>query len=462
METADLIVIGSGQGGIPFAADFAKAGQKVVLFERDALGGSCINYGCTPSKAFLAAAHAAGRARQAAKLGIHTQVQVDFPIVMERVRGIRDRFNQGVRQRLENAGVQIVGAEASFTGEGIVTGKDVTVQAPLVVINTGTSSAIPDIPGLAGTPYLTNRNFFDLKELPKRLLVIGAGYIGLELGQGLARLGSETHLIVRGDRVLAQEEPDVSQTLAQALQQDGIYLHFQVNVERVDYNNNIFTLTLSNGETLEGEALMVVIGRKPNTDALNVAAAGVELDKKGFIKINDQFQTTTKGIYAIGDAAGQPAFTHVSWEDYRRLKAILCGEQRTRSDRVLGYAVYTEPQVGRVGMTLEQAQKQGINARAVTLPIDQIARGIEWGHDLGFYRMVIDRDTNKILGATLVGYETAELVHVFLSLMAADATWQMLEQSVHIHPTYGEGLPSLARLLIEDDMPLCPNLYPNL
>ncbi|QIR36079.1 FAD-dependent oxidoreductase [Tolypothrix sp. PCC 7910] len=462
METADLIVIGSGQGGIPLAADFAKAGHNVVLFERDALGGSCINYGCTPSKAFLAAAHAAGRARQAAKLGIHTQVQVDFPIVMERVRGIRDRFNQGVRQRLENAGVQVVGAEASFTGEGIVTGKDITVQAPLVVINTGTSSLIPDIPGLAGTPYLTNRNFFDLKELPKRLLVIGAGYIGLELGQGLARLGSETHLIVRGDRVLAQEEPDVSQTLAQALQQDGIYLHFQVNVQRVDFNNNIFTLTLSNGETLEGEALMVVIGRKPNTDALNVAAAGVELDKKGFIKINDQFQTTTKGIYAIGDAAGQPAFTHVSWEDYRRLKAILCGEQRTRSDRVLGYAVYTEPQVGRVGMTLEQAQKQGINARAVTLPIDQIARGIEWGHDLGFYRMVIDRDTDKILGATLVGYETAELVHVFLSLMAADATWQVLEQSVHIHPTYGEGLPSLARLLIEDDMPLCPNLYPNL
>ncbi|MBD2199827.1 MULTISPECIES: FAD-dependent oxidoreductase [Calothrix] len=451
METADLIVIGSGQGGIPLATDFAKAGHKVVLFERDALGGSCVNYGCTPSKAFLAAAHAAGRARQAAKLGINTQVQVDFPRVMERVRGIRARFNQGVRQRLENARVQVVCAEASFTGERIVTSKDVTVQAPLIVINTGTSSAIPDIPGLAGTPYLTNRNFFDLKELPKRLLVIGAGYIGLELGQGLARLGSETHLIVRGDRVLAQEEADVSQTLAAALQLDGISVHFQVNVEQVDYNNNIFTLTLSNGESLAGEALMVVIGRKPNTDALNVAAAGVELDKKGFIKINDQFQTTTQGIYAIGDAAGQPAFTHVSWEDYRRLKAILCGEQRTRSDRVLGYAVYTEPQVGRVGMTLEQATKQGINARAVTLPIDQIARGIEWGHDLGFYRMVIDRDTNKILGATLVGYETAELVHVFLSLMEADATWQVLEQSVHIHPTYGEALPSLARLLIEDD-----------
>lgn len=178
METADLIVIGSGQGGIPLATDFAKTGQRVVLFERDALGGSCVNYGCTPSKAFLAAAHGAGRARQAAKLGIHARVQVDFPAVMERVREIRDRFNQGVHRRLEGAGVQVVCAEASLTGEGTVKGGDVTVQAPLVVINTGTSALVPNIPGLAETPYLTNRNFFDLKALPKRLLVIGAGYIG--------------------------------------------------------------------------------------------------------------------------------------------------------------------------------------------------------------------------------------------------------------------------------------------
>jgi dihydrolipoamide dehydrogenase len=458
METADVVVIGSGQGGIPFAADFAKAGRKVVLFERDALGGSCVNYGCTPSKAFLAAAHAAGRARLAAKLGIHAQVEVDFPAVMARVRSIRDRFNQGTKQRLAGAGVQVICAEASFAAPQTVTGGDVTVTAPTIVINTGTSSLIPNIPGLADTPYLTNRNFFDLQELPPRLLVIGGGYIGLELGQGLARLGSQTHLLVRGDRLLSQEEPEVSETLAAAFQQDGIILHFNVNTGKVIHANGVFTLTLSNGETLEGEALLVVIGRTPNTSALNVAAAGIELDSQGFVKIDDQFATTAPGVYAIGDVARQPAFTHVSWEDYRRLKAILCGEQRSRSDRVLGYAVYTEPQVGRVGMTSEQAQQHGINARCVTLPIAHIARGIEWGHDLGFYRMTIDQDTDRILGATLVGYETAELVHVFLSLMEAKATWQVLEQSVHIHPTYGEALPSLARLLIGDDMPSCPNM----
>jgi dihydrolipoamide dehydrogenase len=458
METADVIVIGSGQGGIPLATDFAKEGRKVVLFERDTLGGSCINYGCTPSKAFLAAAHAAGRARQGKKLGIHTQVEVDFPAVMERVRGIRSSFNQGVYKRLDGAGVKIICAEASFVGERTVKGGDSTIQAPLVIINTGTSSLIPDIPGLAGTPYLTNRNFFDLKALPPRLLVIGAGYIGLELGQGLARLGSKTQLIVRGDRVLEHEESEVSEVLAEALTQDGIGLHFGVNVNQVAHENSVFRLTLSSGEQLQAEALLVAIGRQPNTGRLNAAASGIELDDKGFVKIDDQFHTTCSGVYAIADAAKQPAFTHVSWEDYRRLKAILCGDSRTRSDRVLGYAVYTEPQVGRVGMTLEQAQKQGINARAVTLPMSQIARAIEWGHDLGFYLMVIDSDTDKILGATLVGYETAELVHVFLSLMEAEATWQLLERSVHIHPTYGEALPSLARLLLGDNLPGCPNM----
>jgi pyruvate/2-oxoglutarate dehydrogenase complex dihydrolipoamide dehydrogenase (E3) component len=458
METADVVVIGSGQGGVPLAADFAKAGKNVVLFERDALGGSCINYGCTPSKAFLAAAHAAGRARQAAKLGVHTQVKVDFSMVMERVRGIRSQFNQGTKRRLDSAGVRVICAEAAFIGERTVSGGDVTVQAPIVVINTGTSSSIPDIPGLAGAPYLTNRNFFDLQQIPPRLLVVGGGYIALELGQGLARLGSQTELIVRGDSLLAQEEPEVSEVLAEALRQDGIEILFGVEVNQAAHQKGVFELTLSNDEHLQGEALLVAIGRKPNTVALNAAASGIELDTKGFIKIDDQFQTTCSGVYAIGDAAKQPAFTHVSWEDYRRLKAILCGEQRTRSDRVLGYAVYTEPQVGRVGMTLEQALKQGINARAVTLPMSQIARAIEWGHDLGFYRMVIDSDTDKILGATLVGYETAELVHVFLDLMEAGATWQLLERSVHIHPTYGEALPSLARLLLGDDMPGCPNM----
>jgi pyruvate/2-oxoglutarate dehydrogenase complex dihydrolipoamide dehydrogenase (E3) component len=447
METVDAIVIGSGQGGVPLAVDLATAGQNVVLFERDALGGSCVNYGCTPSKAFLAAAHAVGRARQAQNLGIHAHIKVDFPAVMERVRGIRNDFNQGVRQRLTDAGVKVVCAEATFTGDRTVSGGGVTVQAPLVVINTGTSSTLPDFPGLAGTPYLTNRNFFDLQQLPPRLLVVGGGYIALELGQGMAQLGCKTELIVRGDRLLDREDADVSDVMLEAFKRDGIGVHFNTKVDRVADADGVLTLTLDNGKSLEGEALLIAIGRKPNTPALNAAATGVELDDRGYIKIDDRFQTTCPGIYAIGDVANQPAFTHVSWEDYRRLTAILHGEDRTRHDRVLGYAIYTEPQVGRVGMTLSQAQQQGIPAREVTLPMSKMARATEWGHDLGFYRLVVNTDTDAILGATLVGYETSEIVHVILSLMEAGATWQFLERSVHIHPTYGEALPSLARLL---------------
>lgn len=449
METADLIVIGSGQGGIPLACDFAKEGQKVVMFERDMVGGSCINYGCTPSKAFLAAAHTAGRARGGDKLGIHVSVSVDFPAVMQRVRSIRDRFNQGVTHRVEDAGVKLIRAEASFTGERTVTGGDLTVQAPIVVINTGTSSLIPDLPGLSGTPYLTNRNFFDLKLLPPRMIVLGAGYIGLELGQGITRLGCQTQMIVRGDRVLNHEEPEVSEVLQKSLEQDGVGFHFNADVKEVAYADGVFTVKLSTGEELTAEAFLIAVGRKPNTHALNTEANGIQLDEKGYIKIDEHFHTTCEGVYAIGDASKQPAFTHVSWEDYRRLKAILSGQERWRSDRVLGYAVYTEPQVGRVGITAQQAKQKGMNARSVKLPMSQIARAIEWGHDLGFYEMVVDNDTSQILGATLVGYEVAEIVHVFLDLMEAGATWQVLEQAVHIHPTYGEALPSLARLLIQ-------------
>ncbi|MBC8120756.1 MAG: FAD-dependent oxidoreductase, partial [Gemmatimonadaceae bacterium] len=303
METVDVVVIGSGQGGIPLASDLAKEGRNVVLFERDVLGGSCINYGCTPSKAFLAAAHAAGRARQASALGIHAQIEVDFGAVMERVRGIRDQFHQGVSRRLKSAGVRVVCAEASFAGERTVAGGDLTVQAPLVVINTGTSALVPPIPGLAGTPFLTNRNFFDLKALPPRLLVIGGGYIGLELGQGLARLGSKTEIVVRGGRLLDHEESDVGETLGTAFERDGVKLHFNADIDRIDHAGGVFTLTLKSGEALQAEALLVATGRRPNTAAIKTEVAAVALDDQGFVKIDDHFQTTSPGIYAIGDVA---------------------------------------------------------------------------------------------------------------------------------------------------------------
>ncbi|HEY5095174.1 MAG TPA: FAD-dependent oxidoreductase [Candidatus Eremiobacteraceae bacterium] len=447
MEHVDAIVVGSGQGGVPLAIDWAKEGKRVVLFERDRLGGSCINYGCTPSKAFLAAAHGAGRARLAAKLGVNAVVTVDFGAVMTRVRRIRDEFCAGVEKKLEDAGVRVVRAHASFVGVRTLMGGAVTVTAPLVVINTGTSALVPPIPGLAGTPFLTNANFFELTEMPRRLLVLGGGYIGLELGQGMARCGASVHIVDGNPRVLSREEPDASDALQKGITQDGLTFHLGRRAASVAHRDGTFAVRLDNGDILEGDSMLVAVGRKPNTAELQCAAGGVALDARGNVTIDETFRTSAEGVFAIADVAGQPAFTHVSWEDYRRLKAIVRGETRTRNDRVLAYSTFTEPQVARAGMTLDEAKKHGLRARAVTMPMSSIARAIEWGHDLGFYRLVVDDDSEKILGATFVGYEAGELIHVIVAHMQAGSTWRVLDRSVHIHPTYGEALPSLARLL---------------
>ncbi|HXF33196.1 MAG TPA: FAD-dependent oxidoreductase [Candidatus Acidoferrales bacterium] len=445
MEKADAIVIGSGQGGNPLARDLAKRGR-VVLIERNHIGGSCINYGCTPSKAFLGAAHNAGRARRAKNLGVHASVDVDFPFVMNRVRDIVGSFRDGSTKRLSDASVEVVHAEASFTGERVVKAGDVEFTAPLVVINTGTSAAVPNVPGLAQTPYLTNVSFFAQTTLPERFLVLGGGYIGLELGQGMARAGSKVTIFHNGDRVLNNEEDDVSKALQESLSEDGIDVVLNAKVSRVSFAGGVFTVELEDGKRFEGEQFLVATGRKPNTEALHCDRSGIGLDDRGFVKTDAQFRTSCDGVYAIADVSGQPAFTHVSWEDYRRMTDILAGGKRTRDDRVLGYAVYTEPQVGRAGLTYDQAIKKGIRARKEELPLGEVARAVEWGQERGFYRMVVDQDTDKIVGATLVGYEAAEIVHVFIAHMQAGSTWKTLDESVHVHPTYCEGLPSLARL----------------
>ena len=339
--------------------------------------------------------------------------------------------------------------EGRFVAPRTVEGGGVRVSAPLVVINTGATPAVPAIEGLSDTPFLTSHSVFDLTTRPARLAVLGGGYIGLELGQGLARLGSKTHIVHRGARLLDREEADVGKTLAEALARDGIDVKLGAATTRVAYQDGVFTLTLGDASSLTVDALLVATGRQPNTAGLDAAAGGIELTREGFVRIDDQFRTTSEGVYAIGDVAGQPAFTHVAWEDYRRLTAILRGEPRTRADRVHGYTAFTDPQVGRVGLDLVGAKAAGHNARAVTLPLAHVARGIELGQTEGFFRLVVDVDSEAILGATCVSPEGGELVHVMLALMEAGAGWRTLERSVHIHPTWSEGLPSLARLLVE-------------
>jgi dihydrolipoamide dehydrogenase len=449
MERYDLAVIGTGQGGVPLALDAAARGQRVVIFERGAVGGCCVNVGCTPSKAFLASAHTAGRARRGAEIGVHCDVRVDVPAVMQRVQKIIGEWHGGVEHKLAKSSVELVRAEASFAGPHAIDAAGARYEADIVVLDTGGHAIAPPIDGLAGTPFLTNENFFTQPTLPESLIVLGAGYVGLELGQGAARLGSAVTIITPDDRLLAREEVDTCSVLATSFARDGIAVVLGRRAVRVAHDGRTFTLTLDDGTQRTAAGLLVAVGRAPNIPAGTVERAGIALDARGYIACDEHLRTSVAGHYALGDVAGQPAFTHVAWEDFRRLRSIIGGDlSRSRSDRVLGYAMYTEPQVGRVGITADAAAAATRPHRVVTLQLSDVARGIEWNLEDGFYRLVVDPDTDTILGATFVGYEAGELIHVILAHMQAGSTWRVLEESVHIHPTFGEGIPSLARLLL--------------
>jgi pyruvate/2-oxoglutarate dehydrogenase complex dihydrolipoamide dehydrogenase (E3) component len=445
----DLAVVGTGQGGVPLAIDFAQRGKRVVLFERGDLGGSCVNVGCTPSKSFLASAHSAGRARRAVDVHVHCDVRVDDERVLERVRQIVGKWRSGVEARIAKSSVELVRAEASFDAAHVLRAGGTTYEADVVVLDTGTSAMRPQIDGLAGTPYLTNENFFLQQRLPKRLIVLGSGYIGLELGQGAARLGSILTVITPDDRIVAREELDACSVLMKSFGRDGIGVMLGRCATKVAYEEGSFVVTLDDETIVEGDGLLCAIGRRPNIPEGTAARAGIALDERGFIACDEHLQTSVPQHYALGDAAGQPQFTHVAWEDFRRLRSIIGGDlSRTRNDRVLAYAMYTEPQLGRVGITADQAQERGIPHRVVTIQLENVARGPEWNLADGYYRLVVHAETEQILGATFVGYEAGELIHVILAHMESGSSWRVLERSVHIHPTFAEGLPSLARLLL--------------
>jgi len=443
MRDVDVIVIGSGQGGVPFAVKMSYRGKRTALIERSDLGGSCVNFGCTPSKAFLGSAQAIGRARHAAGLGAECRVKAHFGGVMARVRDIRDRWRQSVREYVEDSAVELVRAEARFVGERTVEAGGEQYRAPLVLIDTGRRSRIPPIEGLQDGPYLSAENFFELTEMPDRTAVLGAGYVGLELGQGLARLGSRVTIIDRADHALVLEEPQVGEAVAQSLKRDGIDLRLKTTIERVRRDRGKVQMTLSTGGTLEADAILVAAGRAPNTEALDLARTGVETDEDGCVRVNQHLETACEGVYAIGDVAGQPPFTHVSWEDHRRVLNVLDGESRRRDDRAVGYAVFTDPQVGRAGLTLDQARRRGLAVREVSMPVAETARGIEWGQTIGFYRVVVEEPSGRIIGATLVGDEAGELVSIFLVMMEGGDDWRVMERTMNIHPTYAEGIPIL-------------------
>jgi pyruvate/2-oxoglutarate dehydrogenase complex dihydrolipoamide dehydrogenase (E3) component len=447
--TYDVIVIGSGQAGVPLATRLAAAGRNVLLAERGELGGTCVNTGCTPTKTMVASARAAHVARTAGRLGVHAgAVEVDFPAVVERKDAIVRRWRDGVARRLKADRLTVAQGQARFTGERKVEVDGRIHDAETIVINVGARPVKPPIDGLGDVPCLDNRTVMQLRELPAHLLVLGGGYIGCEFGQMFRRFGSRVTIADHSAHLLGREDPEISSALEEVFRSEGIGLEPGVAISRVSGRAGEICLHLEGGKELRGTHLLVAVGRRPNTDDLGCEDAGIALDKKGFVVADDQYRTTARGVYAVGDVLGGPQFTHTSWDDHRLLFDILLGRsQRGRSGRLIPYTVFTDPQVAGVGPTEKEARARGLAFESGSMKFGNVARAIEVDETAGVMKVLVDPATERILGARLVGAEAGELIHVFVCLMQANASARAIVDAEFVHPTFSEGVQSLVMTL---------------
>jgi pyruvate/2-oxoglutarate dehydrogenase complex dihydrolipoamide dehydrogenase (E3) component len=453
VESFDAIVIGSGQGGNPLAGELAAAGKKTALIERQDVGGTCINRGCTPTKTMVASARAAYMARRGADYGIRLgPVNVDMARVRERKRAIVRSFREGGEKRLEKAHVELIRGEASFTGPrqlrvALHGGGERQLSAAQFFINTGTHSGAPAIEGLNTVPYLDNESILELDYVPGHLVILGGGYIGVEFSQMFRRFGSKVTVIQSGSQLLKEEDQDVAAEVVKILRQDGIEILLNARTERVARANGGLSLTVAlegKAQVIEGSDLLVATGRVPNTEALQPAAAGIEVDQRGFIRSNDRLETSAPGVYVLGDVKGGPQFTHISYDDFRILKAnLLDGGDRTVRDRPVPYTVFMDPQLGRVGMTESEAKKSGRKIRVARAPMTSVARALEVDETRGLMKAIVDAETEQILGATVLGIEGGEVMAVFQMAMMGHLKYSVLRDAVFAHPTLAESLNNL-------------------
>jgi pyruvate/2-oxoglutarate dehydrogenase complex dihydrolipoamide dehydrogenase (E3) component len=448
--TTDVLVIGSGQAGVPLAARLARAGRRVVLVEEKDLGGTCVNTGCTPTKTMIASARAAHVARAASRLGVRTgEVRVDLAAVVARKDAIVQQWRASVRRRIEGAGehLTLVQGRARFVGPREVEAAGQRIAADVVVVNVGCRPAAPKIPGLDTVSWLDNASVMQLRQLPRHLLVLGGGYIGCEFAQMFRRMGSQVTVVESQDRLMAQEEPEASQSLHEVFRNEGIGLQLGAAVESVAGGNEI-VLGLQGGRTVHGSHLLVAVGRRPNTDDLGCDAAGIERDERGYLPVDDHYRTNVEGVYAVGDVTPGPQFTHASWDDHRLLFEHLMGRPaRKRSERIVPITAFTDPQVARVGLTVRDAKARGIECEIATMPFGEVARAIEIDERAGSMTLLVEPETEKILGASIVGAEAGELIHVFVALMQAGARARTLVDAECVHPTFAEGLQTLVMKL---------------
>jgi pyruvate/2-oxoglutarate dehydrogenase complex dihydrolipoamide dehydrogenase (E3) component len=448
--TLEVLIIGSGQAGVPLAIRLANAGRQVALIERAFLGGTCTNYGCTPTKTMIASARAAHVARTAARLGVHTgEVRVDFSAVVARKNAIVKQWREGVARRLAGARdrLRVIEGPARFVGAREVEVAGQRYSAETVIINTGARPAVPPIPGLAAVPWLDNHRAMDLEELPRHLLVLGGGYIGCELGQMFRRFGSAVTIVDRQRRLLAHEDPDVTASLESVFRAEGIELRQDVEAEHVARAGGELILRC-NGQEVRGSHLLIATGRRANTDDLGCDAGGIALDQRGYVIVDDRYQTSTRGVYAVGDVTGGPQFTHSSWDDHRLLFDLLLGRgTRGRADRIVPYTVFTDPQLAHVGLRESEARARGMNVEVASMPFGQIARALESDERAGVMKVLIDAEGGRLLGATLVGADAGELIHIFVALMEGRSSARPIVDAEFVHPTFAEGVQALVMSL---------------
>ncbi|RWF43778.1 MAG: FAD-containing oxidoreductase [Mesorhizobium sp.] len=451
-KTFDAIIIGAGQAGTPLAGRLNAAGMSVALVERKLVGGTCVNTGCIPTKTMVASAYAAHLARRAADYGVTLSgpVGVDYKAIKAR----KDKVSGASRTGLETwiAGMEkctLYRGHARFESANTVRVGDELLTAPKIFLNTGGRAAVPDLPGVEEVPYLTNSSMMDLDVLPRHLVVVGGSYISLEFAQMFRRFGSEVTVIEKSPRLTGREDEDVSAAILSILQNEGITVHLGADDISFAKQGGDVAVTFAAGKPpAVGSHVLLALGRNPNTDDLGLDKAGVEVDKRGFVVVDDQLRTSVPGIWAMGDCNGKGAFTHTSYNDFEIVAAnLLDNDPRRVSDRIEAYALYIDPPLGRCGMTEAAVRKSGRSALVGQRPMTRVGRAVEKGETQGFMKILADADTGEILGCSVLGPGGDEVIHSVLDLMYSKAPISTLARAMHIHPNVSELLPTIAQEL---------------
>jgi pyruvate/2-oxoglutarate dehydrogenase complex dihydrolipoamide dehydrogenase (E3) component len=451
----DAVVIGAGQGGVPLAIALAQAGHKTALVEREHVGGTCVNEGCTPTKTMVASAKVAYFDRRSTDYGIQDgPVTVDMSKVRQRKRDIVESFRSGNERRIEETdGLDLLMGEARFTAQKELEvrlngGETLRLTASDIIINVGARPGNPPIEGLDSVPSLNSTTIMELGELPEHLLVLGGSYVGLEFAQMFRRFGSEVTIVQRGKQLMSREDADVAEGVAEIMRDEGVEVLLGNQPQRVQQSDDgeiHLTVSAADGErVVEGSHLLVAAGRPPNTDTLDLEAAGVETDKRGFVKANERLETNVPGIYAIGDVKGGPAFTHISYDDFRIIRTnLLEGGSASIADRLVPYTIFIDPQLGRIGLSEQEAREQGRDIRVAKMPMSHVARALEMDEARGFMKAVVDADTDQILGCAVLGVEGGEIMAMLQIAMMGELPYTALRDAVFAHPTLAESLNNL-------------------